>query len=503
MSKSSCYWLNRLLALLLGAFGVIAFSPLDFWPAAFISLSALLILIQKQSPKQAAVIGFWWGVGLFGCGLHWIYLCIEQFGGLPFIASWALIALLISYLSLYPALFTAALRWLLPESSLASLCLAAPAIWQITDWLRGTLLTGFPWLQFGYTQIDAPLAGLAPLGGVQLLTYGIVAGSGFMVWIGMKHRWSALVILPLVLLSLQPLRKISWTQEQPQHARHVALVQGNIAQALKWQPQNLTATLNHYWQLTQPLLPNTSLIVWPEMAIPDTDSSQMTFLRWLSQQLTAENQLITGISHHHPQGGYYNSLLVLSHTPPLSEQTPLAYYHKHHLVPFGEFVPLASLLRPLAPLFNLPMSSFSQGDYRQKPLKVGKWRLNPAICYEIILGEQLRANFTEEIDCLLTTSNDAWFGDSWGPWQHLQMARMRALELGRPLLRATNTGITVVTNAYGQIMAQLTPRISGVLQASVTPAKGITPYARWGNRPIWLLTTVSLLATWLLKRSQR
>jgi apolipoprotein N-acyltransferase len=485
-------WRAGLLAALLGAMGVLAFSPYECWPAALIALVALLGLTLNRSPGQAATLAFAWGMGFFGCGLGWIYHCIEQFGGLPRVFGVLLMLLLIAYLALYPALFAALLARLFPRPTAARLLLAAPALWQLTEWFRSTLLSGFPWLQWGYTQINGPLAGLAPLGGVNLITWVLIALSGLGCWVWFNQRWSMLWLLPLGLLLSYPLRDYPWVQPLPERTTTVALVQGNIAQSLKWQPEQLQATLQRYWQLTAPLLTEAKVVIWPEMAIPATDLSQQAFLKNLAQHLNPHQSLITGISHQGSADDYFNTLLVLTGSP-VGETTPYRYYHKHHLVPFGEFVPLASLLRPLAPLFNLPMSSFGRGSYQQPPLLAADRQFTPAICYEIILGEQIRANFSNATDFLLTVSNDAWFGDTNGPWQHLQMAQMRALELGRPLLRATNTGITAIVEPQGEITARLPQFAPGVLQATFIPTTGLTPYARWGAALVWLLSTVSFI----------
>ncbi|WP_348666163.1 apolipoprotein N-acyltransferase [Arsenophonus symbiont of Ornithomya chloropus] len=482
-------WSRTLISFIFGLLGTLAFSPFDIWLTAPCSLFGLQFLIINLSKKQAFLTGFSWGIGLFFSGIHWVYISISNFGGMPFIINICLIIFFIAYLSFYPALFSYILNRFFPDANVCRFIFAAPSIWQLTEYLRCSILTGFPWLQFGYTQIDGPLKNISPIFGVEMITFLLVLISNFFVFSVIKRKFIPLFLGIIILYSPIIIKNYNWITPVIQKKSQIVLVQGNITQNLKWKTEFLKNIMSIYFSLSKPYIGNADIIIWPESAIPSLELHNNIWLTSLDHILRSKKtHLITGIvdakKNKENIKKYFNTIIVLGEKKPYQYPTKNRY-QKHHLVPFGEFVPLEKILRPIAPLFNLPMSNFSSGYYYQKPLIVGNIHLNAAICYEIILGKQIRDNFQPNVDFLLSIANDAWFGNSIGPWQHLQMARMRALELGRPLLNATNNGVTAVITPYGNIQSKLPQFTRSVLYTTVIPMTGMTPYALWSHGPMW------------------
>lgn len=497
--------LITLCALFCGALSVLAFAPFGYWLLVLPSLLGLYTLLDKASPKQAAWRGFGYAMGMFLPGLWWIHVSMTYFGGIPLPVAFVLLACLSAYLALYPTLACWAFARFFYERHWSRWLLAFPALWLMADWLRGSVMTGFPWLWFGYTQIDGPLKGLAPLLGVQAITLALLltASSLWLVWQSRRLIWLALptALIAVAMLSMQH----SWVSRG--EPVKVALVQGNIEQSLKWDPEALVPTVRKYQDLSR-ANQDADIIIWPESAIPALEKEMVPYLENLDKAMKVnDTALISGIINFDmDERRFYNVVLGMGLTDLDGKQSyhyqQANRYNKVHLLPIGEYVPLGDLLRPIAPFFNLPMSDFSEGAPVQENLLAKGLRLATAICYEIIFPEEVRRNVQADTDFLLTVSNDAWFGKSIGPWQHMEIARMRSLELARPLLRGTNTGITVATEVDGHIIGQLPQFEDGVLRVEVRPARGMTPYQRLGSWPLYGLTAaLLLLALWLRPRA--
>ncbi len=488
--------------LLAGAANTLAYSPFHWWWLPFASLTLLAwAILQSQHAKQAALFGFSYGVGWFGVGISWVHVSIDQFGGLPLIASLGLMALLVGYLALFPALaawLSRRLRQTIP------LPLLLPACWTLAEWLRSVALTGFPWLSIGYSQTDAWLRHWAPLIGEVGISWILlfVATSLSYLWQGdgSKRLKGVFLSLAFGLVLLSPLLEQSKGWQHTEQQVSVLLVQGNIKQDLRWAPEQEWPTMLKYLDLTRPQLSQHQLIIWPEAAIPQLEPLAGEFLSNLDRAAAySDSAIITGIIDYRQQTGEaWNNLIALGKQTATATSGHYRYGHqnrfsKHHLLPIGEFVPFERLLRQLAPIFDLPMSSFSRGSYVQPNLLANGYHLLPAICFEIAFPAQIRANFTAETQLLLTVSNDAWFGDSIGPHQHLQIARMRALEFGRPVIRATNNGITATIGADG-IIRQRAPQFTEALVSDQLPlSSGRTWYSKLGNYPIYIISLLCLL----------
>ncbi len=461
----------------LGVLAVAAFAPFGLWPLAPLSLAGLFLLWREARARRAAWTGFLYGLGFMGAGVSWVLVSIAQFGGVgPVLAAIATLGF-VALLALFPAL-SGALAAVVPPR--LRMPLGAPAAWTLGEALRGGVLTGFPWLSLGYSQSDGPLAGLAPVLGVAGIGWLLAVVGGLLA-----HAWARRRVWPLVpagalLAAGLPLQRLEWTRPAGPPLE-VALVQPSIPQVLKWKPEQLAPTLAKYRERTLANL-DADLVIWPETAVPRFRYRvQRRFLGPLAARARARGSaLVIGIPILDPEHlRYYNAALVP--TP----EGPGEVYAKRHLVPFGEYLPLEPWLGGLFAFLHVPMGEFAAGDSREPPLLHAAGRvLGVSICYEDAFSrEVLQALPRAEV--LVNLSNDAWFGDSLAPPQHLQIARLRALETGRPLLRATNSGISALIGHHGRILASAGLFEDRVVRGRVQPRQGLTPYAVTGPWPAW------------------
>ena len=477
-------------ALIAGALTVAAFAPLAVFPLPFLTLSGLLLIWRRAAPAQAFWAGFVFGAGLFGAGASWVYVSLHDFGMMP--APLAAIGTLAycAILALYPA----AAGWCfarLVRAPLASSLIAFPAAWTLFEWLRGWVFTGVPWLALGYSQVDSPLSGLAPLIGVYGVSFAtaLCAGLLYLVATGPNRlRLAGGFALVLALVIGQLLRQIEWTSPQGAPVR-VALLQGNISQDLKFQANRYATTLALYKRMIE--ASEGRLIVLPETAIPRfLDAVDPGYLEGIARTAAARGaDVLIGVPIRDPDGRYFNSVVSLG-------ASPSQRYDKAHLVPFGEFVPYG--FHWIVKTVAIPMSDFSLGRQDPRPLSLAGQRVAPNICWEDAFGEEIIRQLPEAT-LLVNVSNVAWFGDSLAPAQHLQISRMRALETGRAMLRATNTGMTAIIDPRGGLVARLPQFVEGVLEGEVQGHSGATPYVKLGNYPI-VLACLALIVALVFRR---
>ncbi len=481
------------IVLLAGAGLVLSFAPFAYYPLAIIFTAILFYFWSKVTPARAAWLGFVFGLGQFGAGASWVYVSIHEFGFMPAPMAAFLVFLFVVYLSLFPAI-AGWLQAVVMKPGIIRLIFAAPVFMVLMEWFRGWLMTGFPWLNLGYSQSNSLLMNLAPLigvygmslvvailaalavlmiickGGLRLLAITVFGGFFFVGW--------AAGIVQLV----EPAgKKID-----------IALLQGNVPLNEKWKPGASHKIISHYVALSRDVVNGSAIIVWPEGAVPD---SWQHVSDWLGISLPRrENgsmpEYLIGTIDTMPNGEYYNAAIKISDT----DSTPGVndIYRKQHLVPFGEFLPFKPILGWLINYLKIPMSDFSSWQGVQPDIELSGWPASVSICYEDAFGEEITKNINGAA-FLINVSEDAWFGDSLAPHQRLQMAQIRARESGRYFVRAANTGITAVINEKGEITARLEQFTTGVLKAAVVPMKGQTIYVRFGNSLF-----LGLLMIWLL-----
>ena len=489
-----------LLSLIAGALAVAGFAPLNVWPLPILSLALLFGLLTRTSSLRAGfLIGLVWGLGFFIAGVSWVFVSLSVYGGMPAWLAALATFLFCAVLALFPATVGALqTRW--PVSPTQRLLLLIPLAWGVTEWVRGWLFTGFPWLAAGYSQVPAsPLAGYAPLVGVYGVSFLLALIAALLAWSVTTHgrlaqrAWAAVVIVALG-VGGQALRGVTWTTPDGAPTT-VALLQGNVPQEMKWQPEKTRATLESYARMAA--ASPAQLIVLPETALPlfesDLPDAYRAGLTSLGQQNGGD--VLTGLPTGSMNGDYYNSVISLG-------SAPSQRYHKVHLVPFGEYIPLKAAWGWVIQVLHIPLSDFARGDVRQTPLAIGGQRVAANICYEDAFGEEIIRQLPAA-SVLVNVSNMAWFGDSFAPWQHAQMSQMRALETGRMMLRATNTGLTAIIDVRGNVLASLPLFTTGTLSGEIQGYIGSTPYVRWGNAPVlvlWGVLGVGLLMAGIRRR---
>ena len=483
----------------LGAVTVSGFAPFHLFPLPVLTLALLFGFWERASEHRGRfLLGFAWGLGFFLGGVSWIYVSLHTFGAMPAPLAALSMFLLCALLALCPGLAGLATGAIGTTATTRAL-LAFPASWTLFEWVRGWYFTGFPWIAVGYSQAPAsPLAVLAPVLGVYGVTLATVWSAGllYLAW-SMRRSGRALAwvaAFALLWTGGAVLKGYEWTQPVGEPIS-VSLIQGNIPQEMKWREDQVRATLDTYLRLIRStdsrlvVLPETALPMYLQDAPPDYLASVAAHAR------TRGADVLIGL----PEYGtgtdeYFNSVISFG-------TSPQQVYRKHHLVPFGEFVPLKPLFGWFVEAVAIPLLDFSRGALGQRPLAVADQKVAVNICYEDLFGEEIIRQLPEAT-MLVNVSNVAWFGDSLAPAQHLQISQMRALESGRPMLRATNTGMTAVIDPSGRIEAIAQPFTEAIVRADVRGYTGATPFVRWGNGAVLTLCGVLLAAALVLRRGR-
>ena len=466
------------LSLVAGLILPFSFAPYNIWYIAIISPAVFVVIIKLQPLKESCLIGWLYGIGFFGFGASWIHISLHQFGIPSYFFSIGLTGIFVALMATYLMLYSWALKLFLVRG--VPLVLIAPALWLLIEYLRGSMFTGFPWLILGYSQIDSILAGYIPLLGALGCSWIVLTLSTLLVTYccaAKKPIFRTAIFITILLSSGWGLSKFEQTYSD-EKSLEIALVQGAVPQHIKWHKNVRAPSILHYRKLTEGYW-DTDLIIWPETAIPAFKHEVMDTISLLTSKAIKEGAtLMFGIPTFGGEGIHYNSLLAVGANP--------GVYHKRHLVPFGEYFPLGNYVRGFLSKLSIPMSDFTPGGLDQSGFYLGDKLIGLSICYEAAFSA-LILEPAPTARLLINVSNDAWFGRSIAQDQHLQVARVRALESGRYLLRATNDGITAVIDYKGQIVDRLPQYVPGTLRSTVELRQGSTVFVKFGISPLLLV----------------
>ncbi len=494
--SSNNYW--DFVAVIAGILFTLAFAPFDYSYLALAALSLLFASWQNISPGRALLRGYLFGLGSFGLGVSWVYISIHDFGRANIASSGLLTGIFVGFWALFPGLAGYLSVKILPINRGLISMMSIPVVWLLVEYFRGDLvLNGFPWLQIAYSQLETPLAGYIPVVGVYGTGFLAALTASIILCIFQTRKYWLLltIVLAVIWTTGSILQAIKWTQAIGNPIQ-VSLIQGNITQDQKWLPENRINTLLHYKKMTEQHW-NSAVIVWPETSIPAYLSEvNEWFLLPLSEAARQHNtDLIVSLpAHGISEKEKYNAVMTLG--------KEMAIYRKKHLLPFGEYMPWQPVSGFILNSLAIKLGNFKSGGIDQPLLKAAGYPFITSICYEDAFGnEGIRG--LPDAAYLVNVTNDGWFGDSIEPYQHLQIARMRAVETGRFLLRSTNTGATAIVAPDGKIISQAPLFKATTLNGMLTPMGGMTPYARLGDTPIVYSMLILLFVMVVLARRQK
>lgn len=489
---------RALAALFAGALLPLAFAPFEVSLVPLASLFLLLLIWRGVTPAQAAKLGYLFGLAYFGAGVYWVYFSIHHFAHAPLWLASLIMLGMVAILACYIALIGYLLNRFFSQSTALRYLFAFPVLWLLVEYLRSVLLTGFPWLSLGFSQIDTYLAGWAPLVGVYGLSILLAFSASSVFYLVSVASWWPRILVGSLLIAVWfggfLLAESEWSQPSGKPIK-VALLQGNIPQEIKWSRSFRQPSLNIYSDMNQQAS-DVDLVVWPETAVPGFfHELEKSFLVNIQRQaIASKTDVVLGLPVMGEMGRYYNGLL--------SVRQLNTFYAKNHLVPLGEYMPLKPLSTFILDYLNIPLSDFTAGALKQPLLKAAGYPFASSICYEDVF-QQASLNGLPKAAFLINVSNDTWFGDTIAPFQHLQMARMRALESGRYLLRSTNTGLTAIINHKGQVVKQAPMFERYSLRGEILPMQGATPFVKGGETARELVLWLLFLLCFLFKDNKR
>ncbi|MDB6095826.1 MAG: lnt [Francisellaceae bacterium] len=473
-------------ALIAGALLPLALGPKHWAVFGFISPLLLLWLWHNTSTGKACLLGFNYGIGFWGVGISWVINSIYIFGGTPIYLAVLITSLLVISFSIFFVIHALIFKIFITKKMGLQILFGFPALWVLFEWIRGWLFTGFPWAYLGVTQLDTPLKNYAPIGSVYLVSLSVVLISSALFGVIKGNKTCKLFSLIIILLTFFGGIKLEreWTYSKDK-AKTLTIIQGNLK---PFDKHTLNDPLSSAWNTYgQHLEGNwTDLVLWPEGGITAFYDESHSLLNTLNQlALEKRSALVTGIFFEGPDNTHYNSVITLGFAT-------RGYYHKRHLLPFGDYYPYAEYLKDLVHFFNLPMSNNTPGPSSQSLLKATNFTMAPFICYEIAFP-QLVKDSLNQADVIINLSEDGWFGNSWGPYQHLDLARMRALETGRYVLRSTPTGISAIIKPNGKIDNFAALGSFSILKGQFYKMQGNTPWLLYGIGPFMTIITISLI----------
>ena len=463
-----------------------AFAPFHYSLVAVVSLT-IYAYLSYENNRHLFGLGLVFGLGYFGIGVSWVFVSMYNYGNMSLILSAFATLLWVLIMAVFPG-FTSfvANKFKTKFNKYWYFLAILPACWFLFEWLRSWILTGFPWVLLGSSQITSPFAGFLPIIGELALGWLLMVFVGLIVLTSVKSlkvKIISFLTIAVLWVVATELNKIEWTQPNGKYLQ-VALVQGNIPIRKRWNPNYHQQIVNTYLNETKNLK-NVDLVLWPEAALPIRASRLSQNEIKVLDSIVPNGSLISGIVNDTDK--IYNSLIKIDHE--------INFYNKRHLVPFGEYTPLANnIVGWLMNNLQIPMSNFSHGTNENSVFTVKDSKIASSICYEIIFSNLIRLD-AGIANILLTVSNDTWFSGSLAPEQHLAIARVRAKENGKPIIRATNDGVTAIIKPDGTVQARLPIGKLAVLQEKVVAYQGTTFYQKYGYLSTWFILTFFFILT--------